>query len=62
MKVLGYAELSERWGIQSSTLMVWKHRGKLPEPDIHLGQAPGWYEKTIKKLEDTNGITRKGSR
>lgn len=57
MALLTYDDLSERWGVKTATLMVWKHRGKLPEPDIIVGQSPAWYEDTIAKLEAQNGHT-----
>ena len=53
--MIGYKELSERWGVPRDRLYVWKTRGKLPAYDIEEGTHParvvGWHESTIEELE-----------
>ena len=51
MRLLSYADLSERWGVREGTLRVWKARGRLPEPDLIISGVPAWKESTIRKAE-----------
>lgn len=44
---LGIAELAERMGVTASTVRAYRSRGQLPDPDITLGQSPGWESATI---------------
>lgn len=60
MPILTYADLAERWGMEENTLRQWRFRGKLPEPDLVVGNSPAWYEKTIAELEAQDGQTGKG--
>lgn len=58
MKILGYSELYERWGVSPSVLYVWKARGKLPPPDVQWSKSPGWKESTIRRVEKDLGLRR----
>lgn len=50
--ILSYSDLAKRWNVSVNVLMVRKHRGMLPEPDIQIGRSPGWHEDTIKDWEN----------
>jgi len=43
-----YADLADMLGVSPNTLYVWRHRGKLPPPDIDNFQ-PLWKEETIRE-------------
>lgn len=46
--MIGYREIAEITGVSESTLKVWKHRGKLPPPDLQPNvKAPLWKRETI---------------
>ena len=47
MTYLSYQDLADRFGVSTNTLYVWKHRGKLPEPDVGRGY---WKASTIDRL------------
>jgi transposase-like protein len=49
--MLSYKDLARRWGVSTNTLRVWRHRGKLPEPDLVIGRSPGWNLETIERVE-----------
>lgn len=44
--MMTYADIAKRSGIPTSTLWVWRSRGKMPEPTMNLRQ-PLWDEQTI---------------
>lgn len=44
---LGIAEVAERMGVTAATVRSYRSRGQLPEPDVKLGQSPGWQPSTI---------------
>lgn len=46
VKLLSMAELAERAGLAESSVRTYRSRGKLPEPDITIGTAPGWLPQT----------------
>lgn len=46
-KLYTYKEISEALGVQMGTLYVWADRGKLPKPDLRVGQSPAWLPATI---------------
>lgn len=49
MTYLNYEDIAKLTGVPKATLMVWRHRGKMPEPDyMPSGRIPLWTEKTIK--------------
>lgn len=54
---LTLADLAERWGVRYGTVVVWKQRGKLPEPDISA-RSPLWSIETIEDHERANGTDR----
>ena len=47
MKLYGIAEIAQALGIRPGTVSLWRHRGKLPEPDVELAMGPVWTEATI---------------
>jgi hypothetical protein len=45
---LSYDDIAKLTRIPVATLRVWRHRGKMPEPDyMPSGRIPLWTEKTI---------------
>ena len=47
MKLVGLTEICDYTGLPRGTIDVWRHRGKLPEPDWIVSRRPIWREETI---------------
>lgn len=47
---LTYEDISAKVGVPVPTLYLWKHRGKMPPPDI-LWRQPLWKRETIDRWE-----------
>ena len=47
MKLYGIAEIAATLGVPSATVAQWHHRGKLPDPDERIGEAPVWSARHI---------------
>ena len=48
-RVYTLKDLAEVTGVPYNTLRQWKNRGKLPEPNYHLGQSSAWAGKKIEE-------------
>tara|TARA_R100000808_G_C2096907_1_gene115340 strand:- start:594 stop:800 length:207 start_codon:yes stop_codon:yes gene_type:complete len=46
-EILGVAEIGKMVGHDRSTIIQWKHKGKLPEPDYVISKTPIWLKDTI---------------
>jgi hypothetical protein len=44
---LTWAEVAEMAKLPVQTVMTYRQRGALPEPDGYLGRTPWWYRSTI---------------
>ncbi len=49
---LSIAEVAALAGISPTTVRGYLLRGYLPEPDVRLGQSPGWLPETIRPWLD----------
>lgn len=49
IRLLDYAAVADRTGIEVGVLRSHAERGKMPEPDYRLGQSPGWLPETIEE-------------
>jgi hypothetical protein len=49
--VIWPAGLRERWGISEPTLWRWRRAGKIPQPDVRIGDREGWRPETIEAFE-----------
>ena len=47
--LVGLTQIAERLGVPGNTVDSWRHRGKLPVPDLKIGKRDFWYWKTITK-------------
>jgi predicted DNA-binding transcriptional regulator AlpA len=51
--VIWRAGLRERWGISAPTLWRWERTGKVPRPDVVIGDREGWKPETIERAEQS---------
>ena len=47
-ELLGTREVAHLARLKEQTVRTYLYRGTMPEPDVRLGQSPGWYEETIR--------------
>lgn len=45
---LGITELAAMFGRKRRTVEAWRYQGLLPQPDVTVGQSPGWYPSTLR--------------
>lgn len=57
---LSIAEVAERCGLAEQTIRVYRSRGQMPTPDMHIGNTPGWLPETIEAYRLT--LPGKGAR
>lgn len=58
IQLVDYAGISAVTGVDVRTLRVWAGRGHLPDPDVRLGQSPGWYPATIQRWAAARGLAK----
>jgi predicted site-specific integrase-resolvase len=46
--LVGLTQIAERLGVPRGTVDSWRHRGKLPEPNLMIGIHPYWEWSSIK--------------
>jgi transposase len=50
-KYMSQAELARELGVGKSTVNVWRTRyGDFPEPDVIVGEAPGWLAERLPEI------------
>lgn len=49
MSYLGYPEVAALAGVSEATLRRYLSLGHMPDPDVRLGQSPGWELDTIRR-------------
>ena len=54
--LLTYDLVSKRLGVDVRTLRVWLNRGRLPKPDLYIGNRPIWYPQTIDRWQQSGWL------
>jgi predicted site-specific integrase-resolvase len=47
--LVGLTQIAERLAVPRNTVDSWRHRGKLPPPDLMIGKRSFWHWGTIAK-------------
>lgn len=52
--LLTYVDLAVRYGVPVGTVRQWVNRGKLPPPDVRVGQSPAWFASSLDGVKITD--------
>lgn len=50
-RVLWRRDLAARYGVCRETVWRWQQAGKIPAPDVRIGDRHGWRAETIREHE-----------
>lgn len=50
-RVLWRRDLAARYGVCRETVWRWQQAGKIPAPDVRIGERHGWRSETIRAHE-----------
>lgn len=50
-RVLWRRDLAARYGVARETVWRWEKAGKIPAPDVRIGDRHGWLAETIRAHE-----------
>ena len=50
-RVLWRRDLAARYGVARETVWRWQQAGKIPAPDVRIGNRQGWRAETIRANE-----------
>lgn len=50
-RVLWRRDLAARYGVCRETVWRWQQAGKIPAPDVRIGDRDGWRTETIRRHE-----------
>lgn len=56
--VVDSTEIARRLGVKRDTVLVWRQRQEMIEPDWFISGAPAWLWRRVKKWAEENGRGR----